>query len=146
MNIQLQEQFLKFIQQRWTALPPTTRPWGMWVCLYPPLPANTAHIDRAEIPWTVWFLDPSGIRTQSIWSWQRFYTVVYEQPWTSGFLPLPEAVLGNPHEIGCAAIAAYETPTAAYVEIVFGGRFGRAWRMTIDETQTIVEYALVWVA
>ena len=88
---------------------------------YAPISADAYDVDFRLVPERVWFFDRSGLREENIWSWMRLVAARTLTPYTFS-VPLSP--------IGLTAFAPYEGSDDYYVEVLWGGRWGMAWRVS----------------
>ncbi len=109
------------IRDEWRKLPIEDRPWGFWVREYAPISASADSVDFESVPEWVWFSDGPRMRKENVWSWMRFVAAKILAPQRSATRLFP---------IGLTAFAPYEDSDDYYVEVLWGGRWGMAWRVS----------------
>jgi hypothetical protein len=115
------------------------RPWGMWVTRHLPVSAGAEEVDY-ETPLRVWFLDEIGLRPRDYWTYCRFHTVHFLQPWCSGKLREQDGIFGEDrYPIGMACFAPYIGNEDIYLEVDYGKLFGRGYRLTIVGDEVVSE-------
>lgn len=138
---------LQDIIQSWNSLDQGSRPWGVWIRQHTPLPSNATEIMTPVS--AVWFLDYKGIQQESIWTYARFHTVHFEQPWCTGTFKKPffkTNLSRRTYEIGFAAFATYCDNDDACLEFTWGPLFGRGFRVAIGRTGQVYKIERLWVS
>ena len=139
---------LNKIEIEWVRLSADYQPWGVWIRQHVSIPNSV--IDRLESQAAlqrVWFLSREGITPRDPWDYLRMMVVQFEQPWCKKMWKERTTWSANgPHEIGFAGFAEYENSEDIYVEVIWGGLFGRGWRITIGEQATETGSRLLWVS
>ncbi len=127
-------QILVKMRDEWRRLPIEDRPWGLWVREYAPVPASADGVDFGSVPERVWFSDRSGMREENVWSWMRLVAAKALGP---------EKTLSWLFPIGQTAFAPYDGSDDYYVEVLWGGRWGMAWRISSGSRgQMLIEQEL----
>lgn len=94
-----------------------------------------------------WFLDKNGMGERSVWEFRRFIVVHFEQPWCGRIWEEPSIPINTKrYEIGMAAFAQYEGGSDVYLDWVWGGLFGRGWRVKFGEDGVAVDYHALWIS
>lgn len=130
----------------------SSRPWGVWVREYGNAVENCEGFSDKVIPKLVWFLDKSGYRKKDISEFQRFLVVHSQQPWCGKVFRETSNTIWSGgdkvfHEIGMASFAKIEsTVSSYYCDYIWGGRFGRAYRVELDENPNRIIWKTIWVS
>jgi len=150
------QQILQHIKEEWQALPmlsvagqPRSKPWGVWITLHAPLPANADMISRpAHSAWRAWFLQdgPDQPQERSIWEYIRFYVVHFERPWDKAHLAGTDPRVYRYFVLGLAAFARYEDTQDIYLETVWGSLWGLGRRLTINAQGQLEPVQQLWVS
>jgi len=130
-------QILVKIKDQWRMLGEDYRPWGFWVREYTPISANAHDVDFKSVPERVWFCDGSIMREENVWSWMRFVAAKILAPQRSATWIFP---------IGQTAFVPYEGSDDYYVEVLWGGLWGEAWRVSISPEGKLTVKASLWKA
>lgn len=148
MQIKIKRYLLERIEREWKSLPAESRPWGVWIRFYPPLRDDICNIDvNSAIPLQVWFLDKDGISERSVWEFQRFKAVHWEQLWCGRIFKEPSLpITTGHHEIGFAAFAGYEESSDVYFDWFWGRLCGRGWRIKFDASGEAVGHDDLWIS
>jgi hypothetical protein len=144
MHVTTQRLLLERVVGDWQSLAPGMQPWGMWIALYAPLPVDADTLDRtASRALRAWFLDARGLQPRGTLEYERFWIIHFEQPWCRRPYPEPGEILGaQTYPIGLAAFAAYSDTMDVYLQVEYGARFGRGYRVTVDGDQRRAEREL----
>jgi hypothetical protein len=148
LKTSIRQYLLERIESEWRSLPSEYQPWGIWIREYAPIQNDVTHgVGYKKVPQNVWFLTKDGISERSIWEFERFRTVQFEQPWCKRMFHEPLALQSKrTFEIGLTAFAQYEDTLNAYLEFTWGGLWGRGWRMTFDENGTLINSKDLWIS
>ena len=92
-------------------------------------------------------MEKDSIKEHNIWSFCRFKTVQFDQPWCRR-LWRERSFFGTTgrHKIGLAAFAQYENSNSAYFDWVFGGLFGRGYKVTFDKKGIVTDENNIWIS
>ena len=148
MREEIKRYLLARIRSEWESLPADSRPWGVWLRHYAPLAADTINLGiNTGPPLQAWFLDKVGLSERSVWEFQRFLVTHWVQPWCGRIWKersLP--VSTGAHEIGLAAFARYEDSSDVYLDWIWGGLWGRGWRIRLSANGEPVDYEGLWIS
>ena len=148
MQEKIKRYLLARIIREWMSLPDGSRPWGVWLRYYAPIATDIDHIGtNTSVPLQAWFLDKDGISERSVWEYQRFLVVHWEQPWCGRIwkersLPISTGT----YEIGLAAFAPYEDSSDVYLDWIWGGLWGRGWRVKLGANGEPADYEGLWIS
>ena len=92
----------------------------------------------------VWFLDSRGLIEQKKEGFLRFWTTYSTQPSLGN--NLSSRFDGNKQHIGWVALAEVSDTNEIHIETVWGKRFGRASRITVDKHGQVVTKDVLWVS
>jgi hypothetical protein len=126
-------------------------PWGVWVALHDALPPRadaTLYLSGLRTPVRrVWFVDTNGLRERDVCEYARFWVMQIDRPWCKRFLTSEaNPIFGRVYELGRAAFAAFDGIPDVYLEKIWGSRWGRALRLTIDESGKPVTQKDLWIS
>lgn len=144
---QAQTFLLQYIIQQWNGLNQDMRPQGVWIRQHTSLASKATEIMTPVA--AVWFLDYEGIQQESLWTYARFHTVHFEQPWCTGTFKKPffkTKLSGRTYEIGFTAFATYCDNNDACLEFTWGPLFGRGFRVAIGRTGQVYEIERLWIS
>ena len=130
-------QILVKIRSEWRQVPEEYGPWGFWVREYASISADADSVDFEAVPERVWFFDRRGMRQENVWSWMRSVAVGSLAGYTLS-VPLSP--------IGITALASYEGSDDYYIEVLWGGRWGEAWRVGWGSTGQMLIKNNLWKA
>jgi hypothetical protein len=147
----MQEEIKTYFHQRveddWESVYKQARLWAMWIRYYPPISVGADDIDSSQIPLQVWFLTKSGLSEHSIWEFQRLQTVHFIKPWCGKMWGESSNWWSKDKEnIGFASFAQYENTSDYYFDSLWGGLFGRGWKVTFDTNGNDVEWTGLWIS
>jgi hypothetical protein len=117
--------------------PVSNTAWGIWVRQYPAIPDKSDAVDFLAFPDKVWFVEGLKVRQENSWKWMRLVAAVRLAP-----SPCRDMFFS----IGQTAFAPYEGSDDYYVEVLWGGRWGEAWRVGISPEGKFVVKAGLWKA
>jgi hypothetical protein len=121
----------------------------VWLRYYAPFAADVRDLSDIKLapPLQAWFLDKSGLDERSVWEFQRFAVTHGVQPWCGRILKETSLPISTgPHEIGLAAFAEYEDSTDVYLDWIWGGLWGRGWRIKLGADGEPVDYEDLWIS
>ncbi len=140
MQAAVQQAIFNLINSEWQRLPIDISPFGVWMREYSAIAPDGDSVDFYAFPENVWFLDQAGLRSENVWKWQRLVTVRTHFPETT-------IKRKRPWEIGETAFAPYrDSDSSYYVEVMWDGLWGRAWRMDISAEGVIQNKKELWRA
>lgn len=149
----VKQSILATIEEEWRSLPRlpgAEAPWAMWVRWYAPIPddGREEFSFSSMVPLQAWFLSKEGYSERSVWEYQRFLVVQWLRPWCLCGWPDPSIRRGTTgyHEIGFADFATYQDSTDIYLGQLWGGLFGRGWRVKADESGSLTDWKLIWLS
>lgn len=131
------QQLLAHISAEWQSVPDTWRPWGFWVREYDFIPADADGVDFLAVPQRVWFHDRAGFRPENIWKWMRFVAAQTLAPTMRATDQFP---------IGRTAFAPYDESDDYYLEVLWAGRYGMGWRVSLGPDGGSTLKKELWIA
>lgn len=149
MNPSWKHQLWSLIKEEWKALPEECQPWGVWITLHAPLLASPDHplldasIDQA------WFLEGrmSMPEQRSIWAFTRFWVMHFVRPWDeAGCASRDPRFSARCYPLGLATFAPYANSPDAYLETIWGGRWGWGRRVTFAPDSSLEQVQFLWIA
>ena len=136
-DIQVSE-ILAFVRRVWSSLESHERPRAYWLRRYPVLSDGSDSIDIDQPPSGVWYFDGLAYRSKAPIEWTRF--------WKTQELAPSSKIFGDPYEIGLGAFAPYETNGTYYVETMWAGRRGRAYRLEFGPDSRVSVQVDLWAS
>ncbi len=144
------QQILHLIKETWKELPVARKPWGVWITLHAPLPANADSLMRSTLPFRrAWFLtDSMGMpQERSIWAFTRFWVMHFERPWDeAGCASSDPHFSADYYAIGLAAFAPYAGSNDIYLETIWAGLSGFGQRLSINAHGLIEPGEGLWIS
>lgn len=152
------QQLLQLIKEEWQALPvlskrgqPWSKPWGVWITLHAPLPADADMISQpAHSVWRAWFLQagPDQPQERNIWEFIRFWVMHFERPWDKERLAGtdPRFSIQPYYALGLASFAGYENSQDIYLGTIWAGLWGLGRRLTINAQGQLEPVKGLWMA
>jgi len=150
METPWKQQLFQLIKEEWQGLPVEWKPWGVWITLHTPLPAEADGLVQPTCTLCrAWFLEESTSRPQerSIWAFTRFWIMHFERPWDAA-----GCARGDPrfsarcYPIGMAAFAPYADTPDIYLQTIWGGLWGFGRRLTATADGRIEPLQGLWIA
>jgi len=144
--LETQKALLDCVASEWRKLPTPHPPWGVWIRQYPEMGLNEDHLNASLRPHRVWFLDKSGVHPRSVWEWQRFYTVQFEQPWCSRIWAKEPVKAFGAGQIAVAGFAPFAGTGSYYLEVQWNGLWGYGDEVALSADGSLLLLRDLWIS